>query len=96
MFNKRYTYMIKRVLISTLFLVKGKTFKLKHDGRYITEEEAAKYSEDELQIGFEKQSKSKGNGIKPESVSQIYGVDALRAAIMFGAPPEKDLNFDIA
>ena len=29
-------------------------------------------------------------------MTDIYGVDALRAAIMFGAPPEKDLNFDQA
>ena len=39
-------------------------------------------------------SKSKNNGISPDSMTELYGVDALRAAIMFGAPPEKDLNFD--
>jgi leucyl-tRNA synthetase len=27
-------------------------------------------------------------------MSEKYGVDTLRAAIMFGAPPESDLNFD--
>ena len=32
----------------------------------------------------------------PESMTKVYGVDALRASIMFGAPPEKDLNFDQA
>lgn len=41
-------------------------------------------------------SKSKGNGVIPEEVTDVYGVDALRAAILFGAPPESDLNFDIA
>ncbi len=39
-------------------------------------------------------SKSKGNGVVPESMAQIYGVDSLRTAILFGAPPESDLNFD--
>ena len=41
-------------------------------------------------------SKSKGNGIAPEEISQVFGVDALRAAILFGAPPDADLNFDHA
>ena len=45
---------------------------------------------------FEKMSKSKGNGIAPEEISQMFGVDALRAAILFGAPPDTDLNFDHA
>jgi leucyl-tRNA synthetase len=39
-------------------------------------------------------SKSKGNGVVPESMAEIYGVDSLRTAILFGAPPESDLNFD--
>ena len=46
-------------------------------------------------ITYEKMSKSKGNGVVPEDVSRVYGVDALRAAILFGAPPESDLNFDV-
>ena len=39
-------------------------------------------------------SKSKGNGVVPASMAELYGVDSLRAAIMFGAPPESELNFD--
>jgi len=39
-------------------------------------------------------SKSKGNGVSPEEMSELYGVDALRAAILFGAPADSDLNFD--
>ena len=39
-------------------------------------------------------SKSKGTGVAPGDMAEIYGVDTLRMAIMFGAPPEKDLNFD--
>ena len=39
-------------------------------------------------------SKSKGNGIAPGEMAEIYGVDTLRMATLFGAPPEKELNFD--
>ena len=39
-------------------------------------------------------SKSKGIGVKPTDIAEKYGVDTLRAAIMFGAPPESELNFD--
>ena len=39
-------------------------------------------------------SKSKGNGVVPASMTKLYGVDSLRAAILFGAPPESELNFD--
>ena len=27
-------------------------------------------------------------------MADVYGVDSLRTAILFGAPPESDLNFD--
>jgi leucyl-tRNA synthetase len=27
-------------------------------------------------------------------MAQKYGVDTLRLALMFGSPPESDLNFD--
>lgn len=39
-------------------------------------------------------SKSKGNGVSPDTMATKYGVDTLRLALMFGAPPESDLNFD--
>jgi leucyl-tRNA synthetase len=29
-------------------------------------------------------------------MAEEYGVDTLRMAMMFGAPPEHDLNFDEA
>lgn len=48
----------------------------------------------ELATTFAKMSKSKGNGVVPASMANLYGVDTLRAAILFGAPPESDLNFD--
>jgi len=39
-------------------------------------------------------SKSKGNGVTPDSVQAKYGIDTLRVAILAGAPPESDLNWD--
>ena len=47
-----------------------------------------------VQISYEKMSKSKGNGVSPKSLADEFGVDTLRSAIMFGAPPEHDLQFD--
>ena len=47
-----------------------------------------------MDVSFEKMSKSKGNGIAPDTMTAKYGVDTLRIALMFGAPPESDLNFD--
>lgn len=45
-------------------------------------------------MSYEKMSKSKGTGVSPADMADKYGADSLRMAIMFGAPPEKDLNFD--
>ena len=75
-------------------LVKGKTYKRKEDGKYLSAEEAEQYGPDNVDVSFEKMSKSKGNGVSPTLLAQTYGVDTLRSAIMFGAPPEHDLNFD--
>lgn len=50
--------------------------------------------EENFEVTFEKMSKSKGNGVAPGDMAEKYGVDSLRMAIMFGAPPENDLNFD--
>ena len=69
-------------------LVKGKTFKTK-EGRYLSNEEPG------CVVSFEKMSKSKGNGVMPEDVSKVHGADALRSAMLFTAPPESDLNFEV-
>ena len=79
-------------------LVKGKTYKHLASGRYLTEAEAReefKESEQQVEVTFEKMSKSKGNGLAPQGLAEEFGVDTLRSALMFGAPPEHDLNFDV-
>jgi leucyl-tRNA synthetase len=41
-------------------------------------------------------SKSKGNVVDPDDMIQKYGADALRAYIMFVAPPEKEIEWSDA
>ena len=47
-------------------LVKGKTYKLKENGKYLREEQVKDYDPDLVEVKFEKMSKSKGNGISPK------------------------------
>ena len=49
---------------------------------------------DSLDILYEKMSKSKYNGIDPNTVIDKYGADTARMFILFKAPPEKDLEWD--
>ena len=42
----------------------------------------------------ETMSKSKGNVVSPEDMIINYGADAVRAYILFMAPPDKDLLWD--
>jgi valyl-tRNA synthetase len=42
----------------------------------------------------EKFSKSKGNGIDPLVLADMYGADALRMALIIGAGPGNDVKFD--
>ena len=40
-----------------------------------------------------KMSKSKGNTVSPEEIIAKYGADTARLFILFGAPPERDLEW---
>ena len=47
----------------------------------------------QLEEVFEKMSKSKGNGVSPAEAAKKYGVDVCRLAMLFKAPPERDLEW---
>ncbi|XP_044534837.1 probable leucine--tRNA ligase, mitochondrial [Gracilinanus agilis] len=83
-------------------LIKGQTFRLP-SGQYLKREEVdltglepvhAKTKE-KLEVTWEKMSKSKYNGIDPEDVVKQYGIDTVRLYVLFAAPPEKDLLWDV-
>ncbi len=50
----------------------------------------------ELQTAIERMSKSKGNGVDPDEMVEIYGADAARIFILFAAPVENELVWNEA
>ncbi len=51
---------------------------------------------DELEHSIERMSKSKGNGVDPDEMVEIYGADASRLFVMFAAPIENELVWNEA
>jgi leucyl-tRNA synthetase len=49
-----------------------------------------------LQHAVERMSKSKGNGVDPDEMVEIYGADAARLFILFAAPVENELVWNEA
>ena len=49
-----------------------------------------------LKHGIERMSKSKGNGVDPDEMVEIYGADATRLFVMFAAPIEHELVWNEA
>ena len=49
-----------------------------------------------LKFGIERMSKSKGNGVDPDEMVEIYGADAARLFILFAAPIENELVWNEA
>jgi leucyl-tRNA synthetase len=45
----------------------------------------------QLKFAIERMSKSKGNGVDPDEMVQIYGADATRLFVLFAAPVENEL-----
>ena len=79
-------------------LVRGKTYRERESGKYVSEEEVQKRigmgeKEDTFKIEFEKMSKSKGNGVSPQELVDSFSVDVMRVYLMFAAPPESDIDF---
>ena len=50
----------------------------------------------ELQTAIERMSKSKGNGVDPDEMVEIYGADASRLFVLFAAPVENELVWNEA
>lgn len=48
-----------------------------------------------VEVTFEKMSKSKNNGLDPQDVVQQYGVDTVRLYILYAAPPEQDILWNV-
>ncbi|GAB4289225.1 MAG: leucine--tRNA ligase [Thiohalomonadaceae bacterium] len=46
--------------------------------------------------GIEKMSKSKNNGVDPQTLIEQYGADTARVFMMFAAPPEQSLEWNDA
>ncbi len=81
-------------------MVQSAAYKNKKTGRYIPLNKIKDINNpidpddnSKLEILFEKMSKSKYNGIDPETVIKKYGADTARMFILFKAPPEKDLEW---
>ena len=81
-------------------MVQSAAFKNTNTGRYIPLNKIKDKNNpidpddnSKLEILFEKMSKSKYNGIDPETVIKKYGADTARMFILFKAPPEKDLEW---
>jgi leucyl-tRNA synthetase len=49
-----------------------------------------------LKFAVERMSKSKGNGVDPDEMVEIYGADAARLFVMFAAPIENELVWNEA
>lgn len=49
-----------------------------------------------LQTAIERMSKSKGNGVDPDEMVEIYGADAARLFVLFAAPVENELVWNEA
>ncbi|XP_023556474.1 probable leucine--tRNA ligase, mitochondrial isoform X2 [Octodon degus] len=83
-------------------IIKGQTFRLP-SGQYLPREQVDltgsvpvhAETREPLVVTWEKMSKSKHNGVDPEEVVAQYGVDTARLYLLFAAPPEKDILWDV-
>uniref|UniRef100_A0A673MJ60 leucine--tRNA ligase n=1 Tax=Sinocyclocheilus rhinocerous TaxID=307959 RepID=A0A673MJ60_9TELE len=82
-------------------LIKGQTFRVAETGQYLTKEDidfsgvCCVDSGSRLQVTWEKMSKSKHNGLDPQEVLQQYGLDTMRLYLLYAAPPEQDILWDV-
>ncbi|XP_051921695.1 probable leucine--tRNA ligase, mitochondrial [Hippocampus zosterae] len=83
-------------------LIKGQTFRRADSGQYLkreeidfTEKEPVALGGGSVEVTWEKMSKSKHNGLDPQEVVQHYGVDTVRLYILYAAPPEQDILWNL-
>eukprot|EP01125_Pyxidicula_operculata_P012928 TRINITY_DN4257_c0_g1_i2.p1 TRINITY_DN4257_c0_g1~~TRINITY_DN4257_c0_g1_i2.p1 ORF type:complete len:937 (-),score=157.55 TRINITY_DN4257_c0_g1_i2:16-2826(-) len=93
--------------LKTQGMVHGKTFRNTVTGRYLQEDQVLSVSENgntyykdkenqhEVQVTWEKMSKSKYNGVDPETAIKEFGADAIRLFMLFKAPIDFVLDWDI-
>ncbi|KAM9851805.1 leucine--tRNA ligase, mitochondrial isoform 2-T2 [Aulostomus maculatus] len=83
-------------------LIKGQTFKMADNNIYLKRKEIDFTGTEPVSVGggrvevtWEKMSKSKHNGLDPQEVVQQYGVDTVRLYILYAAPPEQDILWNV-
>ncbi|XP_067417830.1 leucine--tRNA ligase, mitochondrial isoform X2 [Emydura macquarii macquarii] len=84
-------------------LIKSQTYKLTTTSQYLKREEidltgtepVHMKTKEKLQVTWEKMSKSKHNGVDPEELVEEYGIDTMRLYLLFAAPPEQDILWDV-
>nr|XP_033786211.1 probable leucine--tRNA ligase, mitochondrial isoform X2 [Geotrypetes seraphini] len=84
-------------------LIKAKSFKLPSTGQYLKKkdvnfsgsEPVHAVTGEKLEVTWEKMSKSKHNGLDPEEIVQQYGINTIRLYMLFAAPPEKNILWDL-
>ncbi|CCI50754.1 unnamed protein product [Albugo candida] len=87
-------------------MVLGRTYKSPKSLRYLKTSDyyldhstmtmLERQSKQPVIVGWEKMSKSKYNGVDPETIRKVYGADAIRLAVLFKAPPTQQLEWDEA
>jgi leucyl-tRNA synthetase len=75
-------------------MVLAKTYRDRQTGKPIAEANVTPEKESEIEITWEKMSKSKFNGVSPIEIISEYGADTARLFILFKAPPDIALNWD--
>ena len=82
-------------------MVQAVTFKNPNTNKYFSKDQIKDINDpkdpitgENIDIIYEKMSKSKYNGVDPSLVIDKYGADTARMFILFKAPPEKDLEWD--
>ncbi len=66
-------------------MVEGQTFKVKSSGRYLTKQEQLSLDsfQEEVEVSWEKMSKSKYNGVDPLETVEMHGADIVRIFMLF-------------